>query len=306
PPSAAPGAAPQYVGHLMPAHRGQPGIASAGSGASTGDFTGDGRQDILARHRDTGQLRVYPHSGTYNGTLTYRPPTTINFNWSDQRWIGRGKVAGNSTGQARELSDVISIDYAGRMVVHPHSGRFAGTSTLRAPSVVVGTNWFINDLVFVYDVNADGWDDLLARRAGTGNTYVYLHSGVFNGTATFQAPQLLVSGGASDVDQNMADVTLDGVPDLVSVNGGVLLVFSFADNRLFSLGYGWDTIDSVTLTDIDGDGRTDILGRVRANGNLQVYTHSGRWNPDQIGLAYDTYRTPLVVGLQWNINDVIT
>ena len=308
----------KHYSHYTPASRGGFSTQSASSGASSGDFTGDGAKDILARHQATGQLKVYPHSGTYNGLATYNPAVVINFGWNGLRWIGQGRFAGNTNGTPRNLSDVISIGSDGRMIIYPHSGTFNGTSTLRAPSVVVGFNWWVNDLVFVYDINGDGWDDILARRQGTGDTYVYKHSGVFNGTSTFTAPELVVSGGETDLEQNMADVTGDGSPDLLFLQpDGFLSVFSFTDGPIdpttgkpigqaYALGFGWNSINAITLTDIDRDGKPDILGRVASNGNLQAYTNTGVWDPNQFGQAYGVYRPPVVIGFQWQINDVIT
>jgi hypothetical protein len=308
----------RHVSHYTPAKNGGFRTESGSSGASSGDFTGDGAKDILVRHQPTGDLRVYPHSGTYNGLATYTPAVTINFGWNGLRWIGQGRFAGNTNGTPRNLSDVISIGTDGRMIIYPHSGTFNGTSTLRAPSVVVGFNWWVNDLVFVYDINADGWDDILARRQGTGDTYVYRHSAVFNGTSTFLAPELVTSGGETDLEQNMADVTGDGSPDLLFLQpDGFLSVFSFTDGpvdpvtgkplgQAYALGYGWNSINAITLTDIDRNGKVDVLGRVTANGNLQAYTNTGLWDPNQFGQAYGTFRVPVVIGFQWQINDVIT
>jgi hypothetical protein len=323
--SAAPGpqAGPQprltkHVARTAPATPGRVSTRSASSGGGSGDFTGDGAKDILARHQATGQLKVYPHSGTYNGLNTYTPVSVINFGWNGLRWIGQGRFAGNLNGTPRNLSDVISVGSDGRMIIYPHSGTFNGTSTLRAPSVVVGFNWWVNDLIFTYDFDGNGWDDILARRAGTGDTYVYRHSGVFNGTATFLAPQLVSTGGETDLEQNMADVTGDGSPDLLFLQpDGFLAVFSFTAGPIdpatgkplgqaYALGFGWETINAITLTDINRDGKPDILGRVASNGNLQAYTNTGSWDPNQFGQAYGTYRVPVVVGFQWGINDVIT
>ncbi|HET9141692.1 hypothetical protein [Actinophytocola sp.] len=302
------GATPELSKHVMhmPAKQGRGvGTQSAGSGGHTGDFTVDGWPDILARQQNNGDLKVYPHSRTFNGIFTYQPATTINFNWSGQRWIGQGRMAGGMVGEPRNIADVVSIGFDGVMRVHRHSGTFNGTSTLQS-SMVISTGWNINDLVFIFDLDADGWDDVMARRAGTGDTYVYFHSGTPSGFDTLLPPQLLISGGEADRDQLMADVTMDGVPDLVFLEDQFLAVFDPVTDVSYLLGTGWNTINAVALTDVNLDGRPDILGRVAANGNLQVYLHSGIWAPDANDIAFSTYQSVVLLGFNWFVNDVIT
>lgn len=275
--------------------------ASGTSGASTGDFTGDGAHDIMVRHQDTGELRVYPHSGTFNGTNTYRPATTINYGWNSLRWIGQGRI------NADKFADVIAVTYDGTMIVYPHSGTFNGTSTL-APSVVVGTGFQNRDRITVADTNYDGFDDIVARNStknpsdGMWWTDSFINQGGINGTSTFSAPWGYVRTYHDNTEQTVADVTLDGKPEFLYIDTtGHLEAYEFSTGRISSLGYGWETISALTLTDIDKDGKVDLLGRRAADGVLQAYVHSGRTN-----VSFDTFLAPVVVGYQWHINDVIS
>lgn len=274
---------------------------SSTGGARSGDFTGDGVADLLARDANNGQLKVYPHAGTYSGTATYRPSVTINFGWGGIRWIGQGDVNGD------HLADVVYVDSSGVMRIAVHSGAFNGTATLK-PAVVVGTGWTINDLIYTYDWDNDGLDDVLARRAGTGDTYIYYNNG-FNGTATLQAPQLWLSGGAGDIVQSIGDFTGDGVPDSLFVqSNGVMGLFDFTvggEEGTYALGYGWQTINAITLSDVNIDGRPDVLGRRASDSALTAYTHTGTWAPNADNLAFSTLRSPVVIGYGWNINNVI-
>jgi hypothetical protein len=310
--------------HKTPAPAGDVGTQSGSSGGGSGDFTGDGAKDILARQQNNGVLKVYPHSGTYNGIYSYTPATAINYGWGGLRWIGQGRFVG-ANGSPRSLSDVISVAPNGVMTIYPHSGSYNGTSTLASPAVIVGYNWFVNDLIFTYDFDGNGWDDILARRQGTGDTYVYPHSGAFNGTATFTAPQLVATGGDSDLEQNMGDFTGDGSPDLLFLQpDGWLAVFSLNEGPIdpvtqkptgvaYALSYGWETINAITLTDINRDNRPDVLGRVGVHttpideyGHLKAYTNTGSWDPDPYGRAFGTLRQPVYIGSGWDTNDVIT
>jgi hypothetical protein len=295
--------AADHEGFLTP--EAKVGTRSGSGGARSGDFTGDGIGDILARDANNGTLKVYPHAGSYIGTATYQAPVTVNFGWGGIRWIGQADMNGDN------LADVIYVDSSGVMRVAPHTGSFSGTSTLGA-GIVIGTGWTINDLIFTYDWDGDGFDDVMARRAGTGDTYIYFNNGGINGTATLFAPQLLVRSlaGPVDVEQTMGDFTGDGVPDLLfiqddgpgGVDDGVMGVFSFADDAVYTIGWGWETISMITVTDVNVDARPDVLGR-RGDGALLSYTHNV-WAPSG-DTAFNMLNAPLVIGFGWNINNVI-
>lgn len=275
---------------------------STGGGARSGDFTKDGAVDILARNANTNNLVVYPHSGVYQGTGTYQPAVVINGGWGGIRWIGQGDL--NADG----APDVVYVDNAGVMRVAAHTGTFAGTGTLGS-GVAIGTGWGINDLIFTDDFDGDGFADVLARRANTGDTYIYFNNGGISGYSTLRAPQLLLSGGNGDVEQTMGDFTGDGFTDLLFVQSdGVLGLFDFEagdTGATYTLGYGWGIINTLTLADVNLDGWIDVLGR-RNDNTLQSYRHATTFGPDVDGLAYGTLQAPQLLGYGWNINNVIT
>jgi hypothetical protein len=283
------------------------GVQSSSSGANSADFTGDGKLDILARQADNGVLKVYPHSGSFNGTNTFQPAVNINFGWGGFRWIGTGFV------NADQKPDVIGIDGDGTMRVYPHSGAFNGTSTLTS-STVLGYGWNINDLVLFGDFTGDGFSDIVARRTGGNIAYLYQHNGALAGTSTYSSAVPLINGVANTVEMNMADVTKDGFPDIVFLEpASTLGVFSFMDGPTdpetgfptgwsWVLGYGWNIMNAVTLSEVNGDGLVDVLGR-RQNGDLYAYPHSGTWDPNN---STATLTSPTYLGAGWNTNNVIS
>ncbi|MEO6090550.1 MAG: VCBS repeat-containing protein [Umezawaea sp.] len=279
---------------------------SSSSGANSADFTGDGRPDILARQADNGVLKVYPHSGTFNGTGTYQAATTISYGWGGFRWIGTGFVNNDS------LPDVVGIDGNGVLKAYPHSGSFNGTGTITAPTVL-GYGWNINDLIVVGDFTGDGLTDIMARQVGGNILNLYQHSGSFSGTSTYLPPVAIVIGVANAVDINFGDFTRDGYPDLLFQEpANTLGVFSFQDGPKDSngnptgwswdLGYGWNITNFIGVTDVNSDGAVDVLGR-RQNGELYVYPHSGTFNPNN---ALTTLNGPVYLGAGWNTNNVIS
>ncbi|ONI88587.1 hypothetical protein ALI144C_05980 [Actinosynnema sp. ALI-1.44] len=317
--------APKRKVHQKPAPRPSGGVStrSAASGGSSGNFNNDAWPDILARSSVTNELKVYPHSGTYTGApSTYPTAVTINNGWGGVRWIGRGRMAG-AGGQPRALSDVIAIENtpqtAGNMYVHVHSGVLNGTSTLSS-KVLISTGWQPGDLIFVYDWNNDGWDDILRRPAvgnPNGNTYVYLHSKVFNGTQTLLPAQLVIEGGTYDIEQNMADMTGDGMPDLVYLQWGTtqndqwLSVYDFQTGQAYSLGTGWQSTNALLISDVNKDGNPDVVARVPGStppAQLVPYLHSGKFIADPMGRAFGVLLAPngANFGYGWSGNDVIT
>lgn len=285
--------------HYVPAHgtAGSMRTMSASSGGRSGDWTGDGIPDMLVRDRDTGQLMVIPHAGTFDGHNTYGEPVVINNGWGNARWVGQADLGGDG------LADALALLPNGELWVYPHSGTFDGLNTLSLPTLI-GYNFDVHDLLFTGDVNGDGFDDLLARRAGTGNTFFYPNNGGVNGRQTFAAADLLAAGGQEDQEQNFADVTLDGIPDLVYVSPkGTLGAFDLANNESFDISDGWQTRTALTLTEINGDGHVDFLGRRASDDGLEVFVHSAAFDPANPGA---TLGAPIDVGVEAGNYDVIS
>src|SRR5688500_14473216 len=120
---------------------------SAGTGWQTldvltrgGDFTGDGREDVIAREAATATLWLYPSTGAGFG-----PRVRIGTGWGALQDI---TMAGDLTGDGR--ADVVAVQPAtGRLVLYP--GRGTGFS----PAVTLGTgDWRgLDELTGVGDVD---------------------------------------------------------------------------------------------------------------------------------------------------------
>lgn len=296
-PSAPPQAAPKETHKILVPPTNQGETRASGGGGRSRDFTGDGIPDILAR--SWGNLYVYPNSGKLNGTATYPSRELVNLGWGGFTWIGAADLSGDG------FADIVAVDANGIMYVAEHSGTYNGTSTFKPGLMVIGSGWNINRLVFVYDYNGDGFDDLLGL-GNDGITKVYFNNGGISGVDTLRAPIDAIYGGYADTFQGIADVTMDGLPDFVYVSpSGYLSTFSLMTSESGLLGYGWQAIDRIVLTDVDNDGRTDILGRQPGPNTLNAYRHSGTWAPNN-GYAYSTYPNVVIVGTNWHINDIIS
>jgi len=273
---------------------------SEASGGRSQDMTLDGRPDITARNPNTGHLNVYPHSGTFNGLDTFPTVAPTSYGWFGITWIGLGHVNNDAA------PDVLARTADGRLLAYPHSGSFANFPVVNPP-ILIGFGWNINDLIYLYDVTGDGYDDILARRAGTGDLYFYQHSGAFAGLNTYTTVEHVGIGFQDDVWETMSDVTGDGFPDLIfATSAGVLGVFDFTvgtTGQEYVLGYNWYINDVLVMNDVTGDGRDDVVARRAGTGQLYVYPHIGSWDPNNTLM---TIQPPTLIGYGWTINDIIT
>jgi hypothetical protein len=280
---------------------------SGASGGRSQDMTLDGRPDITARNAYNGQLNVYPHSGTFNGLSTFPTVVTTSYGWFGINWIGLGYVTGDNA------PDVLARTSDGRLLAYPHSGSYPTFPLVNAP-VLLGYGWNVNDLIYLDDWEGDGDDDIIARRAGTNDLYVYPHNGVFNGLNTYTSVFLAVQGVYYDVWETMSDVTGDGVTDLIyATTDGLLGVFDFMvdsdpgtpglEGQDYLLGYGWYINDVLVMNDATLDGHDDIVARRAGTGELFVYPHAGSWNPSN---TLATFQAPTLLGYGWTVNDIIT
>ncbi|HET8660676.1 MAG TPA: VCBS repeat-containing protein [Micromonosporaceae bacterium] len=279
------------------------------SGRTT-SLRGDGRSDIVARNYYTGQLLAFPHRGLLAGLDTYEAPVTVSdaFGPRSVEWLS----VGDFTGDGR--ADILVVTVGDGCRLHRNTSDLARlTTTILAVDTGCDISHAAYHSILLADVTGDGRVDIVGRRAGTGTVEVLLN-GYADGVFAFSAPRPLATLRNTDYIVGMADVTLNGRLDLVvSRAGGQLAVFEFApggeDAAAFPAGAGqwYPVVDVaggvrvVAVSDVDGDGRPDLLG-IRADGALIAYPHSGVFWPHE---PLATFLPPVVVGLGWGEFDLI-
>ncbi|MFJ5706520.1 FG-GAP-like repeat-containing protein [Streptomyces sp. NPDC093105] len=171
-----------------------------------GDFSADGKEDVIAREASTGKLYLYPGTGT--GALGARKVIGTG-GWNA---MTRLTAFGDLTGDGR--SDLFAVEKStGKLWLYP------GTSTgaLGARKLIGAGGWNgMNALVGFGDMTKDGKADLLAREASTGRLWLY--PGKTDGLAT----RVLIGSGWHTMAGFLAvgDSTGDGYPDLNTVTNG--------------------------------------------------------------------------------------
>ncbi|MFE6223853.1 MULTISPECIES: FG-GAP-like repeat-containing protein [unclassified Streptomyces] len=213
-----------------------------------GDFSRDGKEDVIAREASTGKLFLYPGTGT--GTFGTRKVIGTG-GWNA---MTRLTALGDLTGDNR--ADLLAVEKStGRLYLYPGTS----TGTLGARKMIGSGGWnSMNALTPVGDVTGDGKADLVAREASTGRLYAY------PGRTGALGSRTLLGGGWNVMAQLVAvgDHGLDGTNDLVALTGpsyrgdscsyeGCLLVYGGRGDGTFARGswdgqdYSWDDMSLV-------------------------------------------------------------
>jgi len=157
-------------------------------------------------------------------------------------------------------------------------------------AVVYDPGGFFPISVAVADVNGDGKPDLIvANECGDSTCLMSAPNGTVsvllgNGDGTFQTAVVYDSGGLSTRSVAVTDVNGDGKPDIVAASGyddsgdqgaaGVLL--GNGDGTFQTVvvyGSGGDETNSITIGDVNGDGKPDLL--VANEGAVDVLLGNG-------------------------------
>ncbi|MFG3264005.1 trypsin-like serine protease [Streptomyces bobili] len=140
-------------------------------------------------------------------------------------------------------------------------------------------SWSGVNLVVQNDLDRDGYQDLLVRRASDGDVF-WKHYVPSSGT---WATKLIGDNWKTRLSiVAPGDVTGDYLPDLVSVDsGGTLWVYPGKGNGSFATrvqaGVGWSSFNFVRgHGDFNGDGLADLIARKKTGG--AVYLYKGRGN----------------------------
>ncbi|WP_256442403.1 VCBS repeat-containing protein [Micromonospora sp. C31] len=282
-------------------------------------FNGDGRMDIMARDDVTGELLVFPHSGSFRGSETFGEPVLISTDFHPTRNYGLVRpIDVNGNGYA----DVIGVSMSFMNPTHgiflyPNKGGLNGLDTLGEPIRISGARddkkW---ETLGIADMDLDGCDDMFGREQDAGHVDAFFNQRQVRQNETYdRTAHRMVTVDVEDFPLAMADVTGTGRPDLlVRRANGDLDLYEFAQNtsgegpwwreegQWFTLGRGWQEFAHVVVTDIDLDGRPDLLV-VRADGTLVVHLHNGKFDPEQPSA---TFSAPKVLATGWQKYSVVS
>jgi cysteine-rich repeat protein len=223
-------------------------IAAGNGSTKTGDFNGDGFQDLIAIDGSTASAFVSfgAGDGTFAAPIVSSAPNTFfSFEVGDINNDGFDDVVGGDL----IINSVFAFLSNGN-----------GTFTAQAATGIGAGPRFME----LTDVNRDGKLDAINANIDGGNTTVSFG----NGTGTFSAA-LFLGSGHSPHAVAVADFNNDNIPDIVEANlfdNGISVLLqnangSFQAGRFSTFGAP-NGPDTIAAGDINGDGRQDTAATI--------------------------------------------
>jgi hypothetical protein len=264
-------------GTLQPVRNAAAGASWGGPGSlAVGDLNADGRPD-LATANDVGTVSVL----LGNGDGTFAAPRTLVL--ADQT-IALSVATGDFNADGRvdlAVGSMFTGTYPQEPYLHVYlgngDGSFAGPGIYSLPPAVDYSR--LPYSVQTADLNGDGKLDVVTTNF---DNFVTVLLG--NGDGTLQAPTLFNVGPAPMMTLSVAvaDLNGDGMPDLATAdyNGisGTLSVLlgdgtgAFPAYRTYAAG---DSPSSVAVTDVNGDGRRDLVTTNSGTNTVSVLLGNG-------------------------------
>ncbi|MFE5792164.1 FG-GAP-like repeat-containing protein [Streptomyces sp. NPDC056503] len=168
-----------------------------------GDFSGDGKEDVIAREASTGKLWLYKGSGT--GSVGSRVLIGTG-GWNSMNHL---TAFGDMTGDGR--SDLLAVEKStGKLWLYPGTA----TGPLGARKLIGSSGWnSMNALIGFGDMTKDGKADLLAREPSTGKLWLY--PGKVDGVGS----RVLIGGGWNAMASFLpvGDHSGDGYTDMAAI-----------------------------------------------------------------------------------------
>ncbi|MGY1434186.1 FG-GAP-like repeat-containing protein [Streptomyces reniochalinae] len=307
-------------------------MAFAFNNGACRSFRGDGKLDLLVRSAETGALWVYPHSGKLNGTQTYEDPVKIGDNFGRERFcfIQACDVTGNGRAELCAFSvKEVTVNGEVRKINTGENGVFGffllqnlggpgEIGPFGEPTRISGKredDRYWSTFGFA-DITGSGNDDIFSRGLGAGNfdCFPHLNAGVIADDTYDREPLPLTTINPDDFPFAMADFTGNGNLDLlVRRPDGDIALFEFpgkpgveyadpASGTWYTVARGWQDMKYMTLTDVDLDGKPDLLA-LRPDGTLSAFVHSGRFDPDN---PESLFSEPVTVGTGFDRYDTIS
>ncbi len=238
-------------------------VGPAPTSVAIADLNGDGRPDIVTTNSDGNSVSVLLGNG--DGTFSVQQSFPVGRS-------PRDVVVAELTGDG--IPDLVVANYNDDTV-----------------SVLLGNGdgTFLPQEVFpvgekpyslaVADLNGDGRPDIVVANSASDTVSVLLNLGGSNAHVNF-APQMTFATGKQPFSVAVADLTGDGIPDIITANAASNTVSvlvgngngTFQPQQIYVVG---SRPYSVAVADLTGDGKPDIVTTNYGNSDVSVLLNEG-------------------------------
>jgi hypothetical protein len=290
----------------------QPGAVVAG------DFSRNGKLDLAVLMQDTGQVWIYTNNGDGTFTHTFTIPvgdeaTGLSLVLGSSPGlldllVGNGfgdvlHLVGKGDGTFQISGNRVSLSVVPNLLGNGQAGVLVGNQQDNQVSVETATSGS-NRLTTVQTLGGSGtqfapgdveWavldrgatlPDALVVSSGSNAVIVYRTTGINNGVLSFAPTAQTYFVGTSPASVTVADVTGDGIPDLLVANQGsndVSVIFGSYDANGDWVGTpgprlksGGDGPLAVDVSDLGGKGLPDLVVTNGGSGTLTALPGVGR------------------------------
>ncbi|MFI5908293.1 glycoside hydrolase domain-containing protein [Dactylosporangium sp. NPDC051541] len=266
--------------------------------------------------------RIHQYSGGHNETYG---GVTINID-SDYLDVQLDGPATTAAQPGRQLADVngdgrpelIGRNTSGALYAYPHNSSSAIAGTSWDAPIQIGSGWNVYNQFIFADLDNDGLPEILGiNPSGNGSLMVYPHKHGVTAIAgtSWDAPYQIGSGWNVYDQVFVADLNNDGLPELLgrttSGNGllmayphkaGVTAIQGTSWDAAVQIGSGWNIYSVIALSDLNHDGRPELLGiTTSGNGLLMAYPHKA----GVTAIAGTSWDAALQIGSGWNVYDAV-
>ncbi|WP_107102804.1 trypsin-like serine protease [Streptomyces torulosus] len=140
-------------------------------------------------------------------------------------------------------------------------------------------SWQGYNLVQQTDLNRDGYQDYVLRRASDGDVFWRRRTA---SSSTWTTTQIFDNWATRTRIVTPGDVTGDALPDLLSVDSaGALWIYPGKGNGTFGtrvqVSTGWNSYNAVLgHGDFTGDGKADLIARTKTGSNIYLFKGTGK------------------------------
>jgi hypothetical protein len=140
-------------------------------------------------------------------------------------------------------------------------------------------SWQGYNLVQQTDLNRDGYQDYVLRRASDGDVFWRRRTA---SSSTWTTTQIFDNWATRTRIITPGDVTGDALPDLLSVDSaGALWIYPGKGNGTFGtrvqVSTGWNSYNAVLgHGDFTGDGKADLIARTKTGSNIYLFKGTGK------------------------------